>query len=207
MRTSLSLRGAQTEGVFGFTSQSYHKYGHFFEQKNAARKVNQITHPRIQGTGFFVSTDGLAVSNYYVFEGTSIGLESIQTQDGKSYKVDHVVKQRKQQDYIIFQVAIEDYDQVRPIPVATTVPKVGEDVFAIGNPRGLNSTLSKGIISAHRSADSQLQTTAEITHGSSGGPLIIYQGQVVGITTSGYGEANLNFAVDIQVLDVPRYLK
>lgn len=79
---------------------------------------------------------------------------------------------------------------------------VGEDVFAIGNPKGLEHTLSKGIVSSYRENNTMIQTTTEITHGSSGGPLFNMQGEVIGITTSGVGEANLNFAMNIQILDL-----
>jgi serine protease Do len=48
----------------------------------------------------------------------------------------------------------------------------------------------------------RIQTTTEITHGSSGGPLFNMKGEVIGITTSGIGEANLNFAMNIQKLSI-----
>lgn len=75
----------------------------------------------------------------------------------------------------------------------------GQDVVAIGNPIGLQNTVSKGIISAFRSEENVdfLQTTAEITNGSSGGALLDLYGNLMGITTSGYGEANLNFAISV----------
>lgn len=78
-------------------------------------------------------------------------------------------------------------------------------MFAIGNPKGLESTLSTGIVSSIRSSDHLIQTTAEITHGSSGGPLFNMKGEVIGITSAGLGEANLNFAVDIRSLNLSGY--
>lgn len=159
-----------------------------------------------QGSGFFVSKKGLAVSNYHVFEGTSKGLEVIETLDGKQFKIKEVLEKSKENDYIVFQVAIGSYSILNPIPVVTRTPEIGEDVFAIGNPRGLESTLSKGIVSAFRKNNRLIQTTTEITHGSSGGPLLNMKGEVIGITTSGLGEANLNFAVNIKVLKLDRFL-
>ncbi|MGQ1948358.1 S1C family serine protease [Geofilum sp. OHC36d9] len=159
-----------------------------------------------QGSGFFVSKNGLAVSNYHVFEGTSQGLEIIETLDGKQFKVKEVLEKSEENDYIIFRVNIGSYNILNPIPVVSQIPEIGDDVFAIGNPRGLQSTLSKGIVSAFRENNSLIQTTTEITHGSSGGPLLNMMGEVIGITTSGLGEANLNFAVNIKYLKLYRFL-
>ena len=157
------------------------------------------------GTGFFISNTGLAISNYHVFEGTTKGLEVIQTTDNKGFKVLEILDQSKEYDYIIFQVDKGNYHIENPIPISSYTPQIGDDVFAIGNPEGLSNTLSKGIISGYRDNNSRIQTTAEITHGSSGGPLMNMNGEVVGITTSGVGEANLNFAINIKVLNLERY--
>lgn len=158
-----------------------------------------------QGTGFFISRDGLAISNYHVFEGTSQGLEVIQTIDNRQFKIAEVLDTSKEYDYIIFRVKIGDYYISNPIPLVSHSPQIGEDVFAIGNPKGLASTLSKGIVSSFRDNNSRIQTTAEITHGSSGGPLMNMNGEVIGITTSGVGEANLNFAININILNLDRF--
>jgi serine protease Do len=156
-----------------------------------------------QGTGFFISETGIAVSNYHVFKGTSKGLEIIETYNGKKLRIEEVLSKDDNDDYIIFKVDLSNFKVSNPIPIAFDKPKIGEDVFAIGNPRGLESTLSKGIISGFR--DNYIQTTTEITHGSSGGPLINMRGEVIGITTSGLGEANLNFAINIKNLPLKIY--
>lgn len=158
-----------------------------------------------QGSGFFISKNGLALSNYHVFEGTSQGLEVIETIDGKQFKILEVLDKSKENDYIIFRIKIGNYKILNPISIVSQIPQVGEDVFAIGNPRGLESTLSKGIVSGYRENNSLIQTTTEITHGSSGGPLLNMRGEVVGITSAGLGEANLNFAVNIKVLNLKKY--
>jgi hypothetical protein len=78
--------------------------------------------------------------------------------------------------------------------------QVGEKVYAIGSPNGLENTLSEGIVSALRSADGvkKIQITAPIAPGSSGGALFDAQGRLIGITTSGFEMVgNLNFAVSI----------
>jgi S1-C subfamily serine protease len=75
--------------------------------------------------------------------------------------------------------------------------KVGEKVYAIGTPKGLANTFSEGLISGLRVIDGvkKVQTTASITNGSSGGALLDEFGRLVGITTSGMKEGNLNFAI------------
>lgn len=158
-----------------------------------------------QGSGFFISKDGLAISNYHVFEGTSQGAEIIKVFDGTQFKISEVLDKSKENDYIIFRVNIGNFIIYNPLPIVSQIPQIGEDVFAIGNPEGLESTLSKGIISAYRNNNRLIQTSTEITHGSSGGPLINMRGEVIGITTAGMGEANLNFAVNIKSLNIHRF--
>ena len=158
-----------------------------------------------QGSGFFISKNGLAVSNYHVFQGTSKGLEVIKTLDGNQFKISKVLEKNEDNDYIIFRVNIGNYHIMHPIPISSQEPQIGEDVFAIGNPKGLESTLSKGIVSGFRANNSLIQTTTEITHGSSGGPLLNMKGEVTGITAAGLGEADLNFAVNIKILKLYRY--
>lgn len=83
--------------------------------------------------------------------------------------------------------------------------KVGERVYAIGSPRGLENTLSEGLISGLRVSKGirYIQITAPITHGSSGGGLFDERGRLIGITTLGADSGNLNFAVAIdEALDV-----
>jgi len=158
-----------------------------------------------QGTGFFISENGIAISNYHVFKGTSKGLEVIETYNGQKLKIDKVLSKSDEHDYIIFKVGLSGYTINNPIPITFEEPHIGEDVFAIGNPRGLESTLSKGIVSGFRENKKLIQTTTEITHGSSGGPLLSMKGEVVGITSAGLGEANLNFAINIKHLPLSEY--
>lgn len=158
------------------------------------------------GTGFFVSKDGVAVSNYHVFKGTTLGREVIKTVDGEEYKLERVLAHDEDGDFIVFKVNLHNQIKFTPIPIAPDSPDIGEDVFAIGNPHGLEHTLSRGIVSGYRFEGKLIQTTAEITHGSSGGPLMNMKGEVVGITTSGVGEANLNFAVNIHTLPLSEYI-
>ena len=117
-------------------------------------------------------------SNYHVFEGTNIGRETIETSDGTQYRIAEVLSQSSENDFIIFKVSSSRSFNYLPIPAY--LPEVGEDVFAIGNPRGLEHTLSTGIVSGYRENNQLIQTTTEITHGSSGGPLLNMNGEVIG---------------------------
>jgi len=154
-----------------------------------------------QGTGFFISSGGIGVSNYHVFEDGIKDEAIIKTIDNYQYSLKRIISYDKDFDFIIFEVN----NIHRDFPYLTISKRhtgVGEDVFAIGNPRGLEHTLSRGIVSSYRENEKYIQITAEITHGSSGGPLFNMQGEVIGITTSGVGEANLNFAINIRKLKI-----
>lgn len=158
-----------------------------------------------QGSGFFIDNNGLAVSNYHVFQGTGIGLEQIKLPGrNESYKITEVLTKSEQEDFILFRV---DCENTNYIPIATNKPKIGEKVYAIGSPRGLENTFSSGEISQWR-ADNLMQISALIDHGSSGGALINEYGEVVGITSGTFADgsqANLNYAWSIEV--VKPYIK
>ena len=152
-----------------------------------------------QGSGFFVNSNGLAVSNYHVFKGTGVGWESIKLSNGKECKVREVVAKDEDNDFILFYVDITD--ECNYIPISNRTKKVGEKVYTNGSPRGLENTFSSGEISQFR-GDNVIQINAPIDHGSSGGALINEYGEVIGITSAGLDDsgANLNFAMDIDVV-------
>jgi serine protease Do len=157
-----------------------------------------------QGSGFFISASGLAVSNYHVFEGTGKGLEIIKTSNGKEYRINKVIGFDEEDDVFVFDV-ISHGDSFNYIPIAHNETAIGDKVFAIGSPRGLENTFSSGEISQYRD-DNLIQINVPIDHGSSGGALINSYGEVIGITTAGYeSTANLNFAVDIKAIN--RFIK
>jgi S1-C subfamily serine protease len=96
---------------------------------------------------------------------------------------------------------------VRPLPLANSDDVVvGEHAIVIGNPLGLESTLTDGLISARRVYENRpwIQFSAPISSGNSGGPLINMRGDVIGVTTASLSGApvtqNLNFAIPINEL-------
>lgn len=153
-----------------------------------------------QGSGFFIDNNGLAVSNYHVFKGTGIGLEQIKLVGSDVlYSVTEVLAKSEEEDFILFRV---DCKNTNYIPIATEKPRIGEKVYAIGSPRGLENTFSSGEVSQWR-ADNLMQINALIDHGSSGGALINEYGEVVGITSGTFADgsqANLNYAWSIEVI-------
>ena len=153
-----------------------------------------------QGSGFFIDNNGLGVSNYHVFKNTIIGEEQIKLVGSDvAYKVTEVIAKDEEKDYIVFRVNCNKNNYLK---IAKDKPDVGERVFAIGSPRGLENTFSSGEISQWRSKD-MIQINVQIDHGSSGGPLINQYGQVVGITSGTFydgSQANLNYAWSIDVI-------
>ena len=88
----------------------------------------------------------------------------------------------------------------KPLPLASEEVSPGEQVFAIGNPEGLEKTISEGIISGLRKRGDRdlLQITSPISHGSSGGPILNFRGEVVGVAVGMLEDGqNLNFAVPV----------
>lgn len=154
---------------------------------------------KYQGSGFFINNQGLAVSNYHVFQDTYIGAETIKLfgQD-EAYSVEEVIAKDEDNDFIIFRVNTTSNNY---IPLAAEKPQTGEKVYAIGSPKGLENTFSSGEVSQWRETN-LMQISVPIDHGSSGGALINEYGQVVGITSGGYDDthANLNFAWSINVI-------
>ena len=155
-----------------------------------------------QGSAFVLDRFGLAVSNYHVIENAN-DLYA-ENDKGQKYMITQIYSYSKENDYVIFRIGEQaDLDY---LSIATTNAEIGEECFTIGTPKGLSFTLSKGIVSGYREDSRFIQTTTEITHGSSGGPLINNDGKVIGITTSGLGQANLNFAVNVSYLPLASLL-
>ncbi len=148
------------------------------------------------GSGYVVNSNGTIVTNYHVIRGAhQVG---VQTRAGDKYRVDGVIDFDREKDFALLKIAAFG------LPTATlgnsNQAQIGEAVVAVGNPLGLDGTVSTGIISAVRKLEdfSMLQTTAAVSPGSSGGPLFNRRGEVIGTVTSQLKEGqNLNFALPI----------
>lgn len=173
----------------------------FEKLSSAVFKIHTSTgYQGFQGSGFFISNNGIAVSNYHVFQGTAVGYEDIILSDGRMYKVTEVYHKSEDNDFIIFKVGVNR--KVNYITISNTTPKVGEKIYTIGSPRGLDNTFSSGEISQIRENSKILQISAPIDHGSSGGVLLNSRGEAVGITSGGIDDsgANLNYAWNINLI-------
>ena len=102
----------------------------------------------------------------------------------------------RKEDFILFRVNITNTNY---IPVARYKPNVGEKVFAIGSPRGLENTFSSGEISQWRDRN-LMQISALIDHGSSGGALINEYGEAIGITSGSFMTVHKQISTTLGVL-------
>lgn len=155
-----------------------------------------------QGSGFFISTSGVAVSNYHVFDGTIRGSEQVYLPNKDILPVTEILDYDAALDIIIFRVDLNG-KKIRALKMTDRNLVIGQKVYAIGSPLQMTNTFSSGEISQFRGENkSTIQINVPIDHGSSGGPLINEYGEVIGITSSKVENtsANLNFAINIQLV-------
>jgi len=148
--------------------------------------------PVALGSGAFVSADGKVVTNHHVIKDAKAVNVVLST--NASLRVHKILAQDIAADLALLQTTGQ---KVAFLPLAKVVPAIGTRVYAIGNPQGLTNTISEGIISGVRKLKEIdfIQTTAPISKGSSGGPLLTTAGEIIGVTTFMHtGGQNLNFA-------------
>ena len=157
---------------------------------------------RSLGSGFFISQDGFIVTNNHVIADATEVKVTYQTTGGKSETVTAEIKGRDKE----YDLAVLKISPVKPVtPLAfgdSDALKVGQWVLAIGNPFGLEHTITAGIVSAKGRIiglgpfDDLIQTDTSINPGNSGGPLLNMQGEVVGINTAIFSSGQgIGFAV------------
>src|SRR3990167_754145 len=132
-----------------------------------------------QGSGFFIDNKGRLITNHHVIEGSYSA--TIKTSTGKEYPVQGIVAKDTEADIVKLVVNLPDANMTF-LNLSVNVPSEGENVFVIGNPLGLESTVSTGIVSAVREIPAFgkiLQITAPISPGSSGSPVINSKGDVI----------------------------
>jgi len=166
----------------------------------------RTSYTSVIGSGFVVNLTGesLIVTNYHVVSGVVNG--SVTFVDGEAYSFE-VIGLDKYSDLAVLR-ASAPAEKLVPLTIASSSSlSVGDLVIAIGNPYGLESTMTSGIVSQiNRAIQTEtagnfsiagvIQITAPINPGNSGGPLLDYQGRVVGITTAIItGSQNVGFAI------------
>ena len=186
-------------------SPSEEFFGRDFWKKFFGRKLPQQKQ-RSLGSGFIVSREGYIITNAHVVqEAEQI---TIRLANGKTYEAEVVGRDEKTDLALIKAKTWVDFPE--PVKLGDSNKlRVGDWVMAIGNPFGLDHTVTAGIVSAKGRAigagpyDDFIQTDASINPGNSGGPLFNIQGEVVGINTLIYtttgGNIGIGFAVPINM--------
>ncbi len=180
---------------------------------------NVFSVPKGTGSGFVWDEDGHVITNLHVVQNANEA--RVKLADGRSYKAT-LVGASPSHDIAVLRIAI-DGKKPAPLPIGESAKlKPGQRVYAIGNPFGLDWTLTTGIISAMdrslpadngRQIDHLIQTDAAINPGNSGGPLLDSAGRLIGINTAIYSpsgaSAGIGFAVPVDTVNrvVPQLIK
>ena len=178
--------------------------------KQIGEAVVQVKTPEGLGSGFFLNEDGYLITNFHVIEGeTEISVEVYQSKNGQldreTYKQVKIVAINKFQDLALLHIEDKNAPKFKAVTLGNAdVLNVGDGVFAIGSPLGLERTVTQGILSTKtRQLEGQLylQTSAQINPGNSGGPLFNLAGEVVGVTNMKitFGEG-LGFAIPVELV-------
>jgi S1-C subfamily serine protease len=147
-----------------------------------------------QGSGFLVSSDGKIVTNYHVIDG-AVALR-VFLRDSTDYEDVALLAADERRDLAVLKVPVSEQPFL-PLGLDSR-SNIGDKVYTVGSPLGLDGTFSEGLLSARRVVDgvSLLQMSAPVSPGSSGGPVLNAVGEVIGVTTaSARGGQNLNIAV------------
>jgi len=148
-----------------------------------------------RGSGFFIDTDRI-VTNRHVIEGAHRA--EVHSSTGTVIPVKGVLAVDAEGDIALLKID-PPTPAIRPLPLDKTSPQEGESVVVIGNPLGLEGSVTNGIVSAVRDIPTFgriIQITAAISSGSSGSPVVNMQGQVIGIATLQVtGGQSVNFAI------------
>jgi S1-C subfamily serine protease len=175
--------------------------------------------PRGSGSGFIWDDAGHVVTNWHVVQNASEA--TVKLADGRSYKA-ALVGASPAHDIAVMRIGV-GFGRPPPVPLGTSHDlKVGQKVFAIGNPFGLDWTLTTGVVSAldrslggdnGRTIEHLIQTDAAINPGNSGGPLLDSAGRLIGINTAIYSpsgtSAGIGFAVPVDTVNrvVPQLIR
>lgn len=166
--------------------------------------------PSTDASGFFISADGLAVTNYHSIDGSIYATATLTT--GDVYPVERVLYYNADADIAVIKVsqtALKGNDTSAFAfleMVGTAEARPGDTVYTISNPLGMGLAISSGIISAvNRPVTGYalpcVMNTADISHGSSGGALLNVYGQVIAVTTGAYTYGNnMYVAVPVDTL-------
>ncbi|BBC01403.1 serine protease Do [Bradyrhizobium elkanii] len=158
-----------------------------------------------QGSGFFISADGFAVTNNHVVDGAD--KVEVTTDDGKTYSA-KVIGTDPRTDLALIKV--EGGSNFQFAKLSDSKPRIGDWVLAVGNPFGLGGTVTAGIVSAsgrdigNGPYDDFIQIDAPVNKGNSGGPAFDVSGEVMGVNTAIYspsgGSVGIAFSIPAQTV-------
>lgn len=147
--------------------------------------VAEIATPRGKGTGFLIDSKGLLLTNRHVVG--RFPEVDVRFNDNRSYRA-KVIGRTSDLDIALLQIEGAGKQAKFPsLPLCIQkTPTVGEDIIVIGNPMGLQATTTRGIVSGVRNEDgsTMLQIDAPVNPGNSGGPIVNYNGEVIGVVTT-----------------------
>ena len=217
-RGDLAEDEKNTIAVFQETSPSV-VYITSIEVRRSLFSLNVYEIPQGTGSGFVWDREGRIVTNYHVI-GDASRVE-VSLGDGSVYK-GILVGAAPDKDIAVLQISAP-VEELKPIPLGDSESlQVGQKVFAIGNPFGLDHTITSGIVSAldreitaitGRTIQGVIQTDAAINPGNSGGPLLDSAGRLIGVNTAIYSpsgaSAGIGFAVPVNVVNrvVPEIIR
>jgi len=198
--TSFSFQGQTPFNDNPFQGTPFEKFFRQFQQGQGGGGGNAPQFAQAQGSGFFVSADGYIVTNNHVVKGAT---EVTVVTDGGKTLAAKVVGTDPKTDLALVKVEGGNFPFV---PLATTTPRVGEWVIAMGNPFGLGGTVTAGIVSAEGRDigegpyDNFIQIDAPVNKGNSGGPTFNLKGEVVGVNTAIFSPSGTSAGV---AFDIP----
>ncbi len=183
--------------------------------KRFGEGVALVSTPLGRGSGFFISRDGHLITNFHVIEGETKITLTVFRQVGREFtrqRIERVTILATNPFLDLALLKAELPDGYTPVVTYLDVDddlRDGDPVFAIGNPLGLERTVSEGIVSRRNRVEAgivYIQTTTQINPGNSGGPLFNIRGEVVGVTNMKLlGAEGLGFAIPMRyVLDFLR---
>lgn len=192
---------------------------HIATRSMATESYRQLSLREGSGSGSVLDANGLILTNQHVIDGAK--QISVSLFNGLSYPA-MLVGQDPDTDIAILKIDAPA-DQLHPVTWGDSQKlRVGQKIYAIGNPFGLERTMSTGMISSlnrqiptrtQRTMQSIIQVDAALNHGNSGGPLLNTRGQLIGMTTaimsSGGDSAGVGFAIPVSTLQriVPQLIQ
>lgn len=228
--TVLAIPEGQIAAVFnasapaqkgGFTKDLYRVLtkGHIFSVEKLVERLGAsvvtVRTPVGLGSGFIINPKGYLITNHHVIAGENRILVTVFERSGKhratmakkQFENIRIVSDSPEWDLALLKIDDKDRPEFVTAPIGDSdVLKQGDAVFAIGNPLGLEHSVSRGIVSIRNrliSGRLYIQTTAQVSPGNSGGPLFNLKGEVVGVNNMkvvAAGAEGLGFAIPASVL-------